>query len=136
MLLLSFLLLLADHGWTHYGKDAGGARFSQASQINRESVSKLTRAWEFHTGALVPGANKNNAFESTPILVDGTLYLTTPFNHIIALDPKTGAERWRFDAGVDPKARYSELTSRGVAAWTDAKVAPGSPCRLTIFEGT
>ena len=62
----------------------------------------------------------NAAFESTPILVDGLLYLTTPYNRVIALDPATGAERWTFDPQVPLNRGYSELTSRGVSAWPGA----------------
>ena len=63
--------------------------------------------------------NEKAAFEATPILVDGVLYLSTPFNQVIALDPATGAEKWKYDPQVLRTHDYSEVTSRGVAAWTD-----------------
>ncbi len=65
------------------------------SQINRENVAKLKVAWVFHTGDISDGKDgrKRSGFETTPILVDGTLYLTTPFNRVIALDPTTGKQR-------------------------------------------
>lgn len=68
--------------------------------------------------------------------MEGTLYLSTPFNQVIALDPATGVARWTYDPKVDRAHGYSEVTSRGVAAWSDSKSAEGSPCKLRIFEGT
>jgi len=125
-------------GWPAYGQDAGGSRFSALKQINRANVAKLKIAWTYHTGALEPQTdlNRKAAFEATPILFDGKLYLSTPFDHVIALDPATGAERWKFDPAVNRTADYSEVTSRGVTGWTDSRAADGAPCRLRIFIGT
>ena len=112
-----------DSDWPAYGHDPGGTRFSPASQISRENVARLKPAWEYHTGALEPAThnNKKAAFEATPILVDGTLYLSTPYDVVIALDPATGKGRWRFDPKVNRNDNYSEVTSRGVATWVDPK---------------
>ncbi|MGO9255959.1 MAG: pyrroloquinoline quinone-dependent dehydrogenase [Bryobacteraceae bacterium] len=128
----------ADNGWSVYGGDAGGTRYSVLKQVTRENVAKLRPAWTYHTGALQPetSLNEKAAFEATPILVDGTLYLSTPFNRVIALDPSSGAEKWAYDPKVDRSHDYSEVSSRGVAAWTDSKAAGGAPCKLRIFAGT
>ena len=136
-LLLSHLQA-ADNDWPTYGGDAGGTRYSPLKQIARENVSKLKVAWTYHTGALQPETklNQKAAFEATPILVEGTLYLSTPFNRVIALDPASGAEKWSFDPKIDRSHDYSEVSSRGVAAWTDSKAAAQAPCKLRIFEGT
>lgn len=108
--------------WPAYGRDAGGARFSPLTQINQANVKALKIAWTYRTGALeVKSSNgKKGAFESTPILIDGLLYLTTPYSRLIALDPATGAERWTFDPKIPMDRRYSEMTSRGVSAWPAA----------------
>jgi quinoprotein glucose dehydrogenase len=131
-------LVAVASDWDHYGGDPGGTRFSRLRSINPTNIARLKKIWEYHTGALQPetGANHKAAFECTPILVDGTLYVTTPFNHIIALDPATGAEKWKYDPHVDRHQSYSEITSRGVAAWTDAKPGADSKCRTRLFEGT
>jgi quinoprotein glucose dehydrogenase len=128
----------ANDGWAFYGGDAGGTRYSSLKQITRENVGRLRVVWTYHTGALSPETPRNQkaAFEATPVLVDGTLYLTTPFNAVIALDPATGTERWKFDPHVDRGHDYSEVSSRGVAAWTDSKTGAEAECRLRIFEGT
>jgi quinoprotein glucose dehydrogenase len=141
---LAFLLILtagapaADKTWAFYGGDAGGTRYSTLKQITAANVAKLKVAWTYHTGALSPKTDLNEkaAFEATPILIDGTLYLTTPFNTIIALDPASGKERWTFDPKVDRSHDYSEVSSRGVSAWHDASAAANAPCALRIFEGT
>ena len=128
----------ADSQWPHYGNDAGGARYSPAAQIDRSNVAQLQLAWTFRTRALGHSAplDRKAAFEATPILVEGKLFLSTPYNHVIALDPRTGARLWEYDAALDRSHGYSEVTSRGVAAWQDAAAAPGAPCRTRILMGT
>ncbi len=142
---LFFLLLLAgnspaasDPGWTAYGHDPGGTRYSPLKQIDARNVSQLKVAWTYQTGALEPvtGLNDKAAFESTPILIEGTLYLTTPFNKVIALNPATGAEKWTYDPQVNRQENYSEVSSRGVAAWIDSKAPRNAACRVRLFEGT
>src|SRR5215470_14250467 len=101
-----------ESDWPAYGRDAGGSRYSPLAQINRGNVGQLKIAWTYRTGAMdVKAASaKRAAFEATPILVDGSLYLTTPFNRVIALDPATGAERWTYDPQVKLDQSYSEVT--------------------------
>src|SRR3989441_2367742 len=125
--------------WPYYGHDPGGMRYSPLAEINRENVSRLKVAWVFHTGDVSDGSHdrRRSGFETTPIVVDGTLYLTTPFNRVIALDPETGAQRWAYDPLVDPTGDYGDgLINRGVAAWLDSARPAGQPCRRRIFEAT
>ncbi|HJZ63801.1 MAG TPA: pyrroloquinoline quinone-dependent dehydrogenase [Candidatus Acidoferrum sp.] len=128
----------SDAAWTHYGKDAGGSRFSAATQINRDNVTQLKVAWTFHTGALPhdPDLDKKAAFETTPILVDGKLFFTTPYDHVFAINAQTGEKIWEFDPQLELPYGASEVTSRGVSAWRDSKAKPGQPCALRIFFGT
>ena len=126
-------------GWPYYGHDAGGLRYSPLTQINRENVAKLKVAWTFHTGDMSEGGGdrKRSGFESTPLVVDATLYLTTPFNRVIALDPQTGAQRWAYDPKIDLDADYGDgLVNRGVATWLDSAGPGGQPCHRRIFEAT
>jgi len=125
-------------GWNSYGGDPGGSRYSTASQISRENVAQLKVAWTFHTGAsqLETKLIRKAAFESTPILFDNKLFLTSPYDKVFALDPATGEKIWDFDPHVDLTRNYSEVASRGVSAWRDAKANPGQPCALRIFLGT
>ena len=128
-----------DTEWPTYGNDPGGTRYSPLFQINRENVSKLKVAWTFHTGDVSEGRGrrKRSGFETTPLVVDGTLYLTTPFNRVIALDPQTGAQRWAYDPKIDLDGDYGDgLVNRGAATWLDSTRGKGQPCRRRIFEST
>jgi quinoprotein glucose dehydrogenase len=127
-----------DTGWPHYSNDAGGGRYSAASQINRENVAQLKVAWTYRTGALDVQTDLNHkaTFENTPILADGRLFVSTPYDHVIALDPVSGKKIWEFDPKLDLTHGYSEVTSRGVSAWRDRSASPGQPCGLRIFIGT
>jgi len=127
-----------EAGWAAYGNDAGGTRYSTAAQIDRGNVDKLKVAWTYRTGALEQSKRliRKAAFEATPILVDGKLFLSTPYNHVIALDPGTGAKIWEYDPGVNLERNYSEVSSRGVSAWRDDAAKAGTPCHLRIFIGT
>ena len=76
--------------WPYYGGDPGGSRYSPLTQINRSNVQELKVAWVYHTGDVSDGTKhpRKSAFETTPIMVDGTLYFSTAFNRVIALDRK------------------------------------------------
>jgi quinoprotein glucose dehydrogenase len=146
LLLASISLAFDAHGqvrpesdWPAYGNDPGGMRHSALSQIDRENVAKLKVAWVFHTGDISTGddGNKRSGFESTPILVDGRLYLTTPFNRVIALDPPTGKELWSYDPKIDRSLNYGDgLINRGVAAWLNRSATRDKACKRRIFEAT
>ena len=132
--------------WPFYGHDAGGMRFSPLVQINRENVSQLKVAWTFHTGEISDGRHgrKRSGFETTPILVDGTLYITTPFNRVIALDPETGTQRWAYDPKTHLDWDYGDgLINRGVATWeapgtttSGAAANSSKPIKRRIYEAT
>jgi quinoprotein glucose dehydrogenase len=128
----------SDAGWPNYGNDPGGSRYSAARQVDRTNVTQLQTVWTYRTGALEQQTHliEKAAFETTPILVENQLFLTTPYNHVIALNPETGARLWEYDAHVDLAQNYSEVSSRGVSAWVDSKAKAGQPCRLRIFMGT
>ncbi len=125
--------------WPNYGNDPGGTRYSPLTQINRENVANLKVAWTFHTGDISDGSQgrRRSGFESTPILVDDTLYVTTPFNRVIALDPETGKQRWAYDPKIDQTWKSGDgLINRGVATWLDPKQEAGQPCHRRIYEAT
>jgi quinoprotein glucose dehydrogenase len=126
-------------GWPTYGDDPGGTRYSPATQINRANVTHLQVIWKFQTGALPhdpDDLDRKAAFEATPILVEGKLFLSTPYDHVIALNPETGAKLWEFDPKLELPHGASEVTSRGVSAWRDHSAKAGQNCVLRIFIGT
>ena len=125
--------------WTYYGGDPGGSRYSPLTQINKSNVAELKAAWEYHTGDVSDGSDnrRKSEFETTPIVADGTMYLSTPFNRVVALDPETGREKWSFDPKIDLHAGYSEgLVNRGVTLWIDAARGEGDACHRRIFLAT
>lgn len=89
---------------------------SAALDITPETVSRLKVAWTVETHATAPGprAARIAAFEATPVLAGNLVYVITPFNQVLALDPATGAEKWRYDAHVAKDRGYSEASARGV----------------------
>ena len=119
--------------WAAYGGDAGGHRFAPLDQISRVNVAELRLAWVYRTGDLMRGRGR---FEATPLLVDGTLFVSTPFARVVALDPANGAERWTYDPKVDLSGDYGDLANRGVATWLDARAAAGAVCRRRIYVAT
>ena len=121
--------------WAAYGHDQLGSRFSPVRQITRDNVARLRVAWTYRTGDTTHTI-QTVKFEATPLMVDGTLYLSTPFGRVIALDPATGRERWTFDAHVDRQGDWGDFTSRGVSTWLDPRAKSGAPCRRRIYLGT
>jgi quinoprotein glucose dehydrogenase len=127
--------------WRSYGGDVGGMRYAALGDITPENVNRLAVAWTYHTGDLPEDPDRfpsELAFENTPILVDDTLYVCTPYNRVIALDPETGEERWAFDPQVDLSGRYAnQLVCRGVSYWRDPQPrGDGAACARRIFMGT
>lgn len=124
--------------WPAYGRDPGGSRFSPAALITRANVSRLELAWTWHSGEppLDPDEGSEPRLEATPLVVDGTMYVSTPLGRVVALDPATGRELWRFDARVNPEGGFGDFVSRGVSTWLDAKVPTGAACRRRVYVAT
>ena len=124
--------------WEANGRDVLGARYLPAAEITRENVGQLRVAWTYRTGEAEPrfATRKPTAFEATPLVVDGTMYVGTPLGRVIALDPATGRERWVFDPQIDRDVTYGDFASRGVSTWWDDSVASGGACRRRIFVAT
>ena len=99
----------AQSNWTHVGQDPGGTKYSTLDQINTGNVKSLQKAWTFHTG------DKTGFFESTPLVVDGTMYVTAQ-NGVYALDAQTGAQLWKFESDGG--------TRRGVTYWPGDEKTP------------
>jgi quinoprotein glucose dehydrogenase len=124
------------HDWPVYGGDAGGARFSPLARITRDNVAKLVVAWAYHTGEPAFDLARQPSLQVTPIVVDNVMYISTPLGKVMALEPATGRELWRYDARVNPKGGYGDFASRGVSTWVDTTLKPGAPCRRRIYVAT
>ncbi|HVH68874.1 MAG TPA: pyrroloquinoline quinone-dependent dehydrogenase [Gemmatimonadales bacterium] len=132
-LLLALAALQTPGDWPAYGRDAGGSRFSPLAEITRSNVKDLRVAWVYRTGDLMRDRSR---FEATPLVVAGTMYVSTPLGRVIALDPAHGVERWRYDAHVSLEGGYGDFANRGVATWLDVTRSVGAPCRRRIFVAT
>lgn len=102
--------------WHAYGRTHDGKRYSPLAQITPENVGRLEVAWEYHTGDMrgQPGDPTETTFEVTPLKIGDRLFLCTPHQFVIALDPDTGEELWRFDPDIQGELALQHLTCRGL----------------------
>ena len=94
--------------WPLHGNDYSNQRYSELVQINTGNVAALKPVWTYHTGM-------QGSFQAGPIVVDGVMYLTTPFNDVIALDAATGAEHWRYRHDLRTRESCCGPANRGAA---------------------
>jgi quinoprotein glucose dehydrogenase len=111
-------------GWPFYGGDQAGTKYSPLADVNASNASRLTVAWEWKTGekALEAFGTRPANFQATPLMIDNVLYLSTPYNRVVALNAETGAELWAFDPKAyedGPPPNGTGFVHRGVAAWRD-----------------
>jgi quinoprotein glucose dehydrogenase len=114
----------AEGEWRVYGGDQGASRYSPLAEINRGNVTSLAVAWTWRPGetALTEYGTEPGTFQNTPLMIDDVLYVSTPYNRVVALNPSTGAEIWRYDPepfkdGQPPNG--TGFVHRGVTAWRD-----------------
>lgn len=120
--------------WPAYGRDAFGSRFSPLGDITRENVARLTVAWTYRTGEPMPDAGRRRSLEVTPIVSRGVMYISTPLGKVVALDPVTGREIWKYDAHVSPGIRFGDFTNRGVSIWRDRIFFASVDARLIALD--
>ncbi len=133
-----------DQGeWRHWGRTTGGDRYSPLKQISTANVEQLELAWEYQSDVPEFGSFGNHMFQSTPLAADGRLYTCGDRNVVVALNPDTGKELWRFD----PKLNLDGIfvtTCRGVAyyeapqpgALQSAASGANTTCSKRIVYGT
>ncbi len=110
--------------WPVYGGDAGATRYSPLTDIHRGNVASLQVAWTWKPAerALPEFGTQPGTFQNTPLMIDDVLYVSTPYNRVVALEARTGRELWRYDPepfkdGQPPNG--TGFVHRGVAAWRD-----------------
>jgi len=129
--------------WTSYAGDPGGTHYSPLTGIDRDNVARLGIAWEWKPAEqpMPQYGTRPGMFENTPLMIDNVLYLSTPYNRVVALDADTGSQLWAFDpqayaAGQPPNG--TGFVHRGVAAWRDAgklRIFMNSRARLFALDG-
>jgi quinoprotein glucose dehydrogenase len=135
-----FLLVLTQGGqaqspdasdWGHIGGDPGGQYHSHLGQINRDNVARLEVAWTWRAGEQLSGG-------AAPLLAFGLLYLVTPSGVLVALDPTSGAQRWRFDRqrAAATSGNAGLQRARALALWQSDDAAPAGLCSRRVFLPT
>jgi glucose dehydrogenase len=92
--------------WLLPGHDYTNQRYVALAQINTENVKSLALRWKFATGI-------REAFQTTPLVADGMMYITTPRNHLVALDARTGKQLWRYQHPLDTTKLCCGSANRG-----------------------
>ena len=125
------LALLAAQGrgsrqveWLYYGGDPANTKYSPLADITVQNVERLQIAWQWKHWETPLGqyGTTPGFFESTPLMIDGVLYVTTPYNSIAALDAETGKELWRFDGEAYKLGQVLSASGwklRGTAFWRE-----------------
>jgi glucose dehydrogenase len=115
-------VLYGQSDWPGYGYDQNGQRYSPLRQIDTKNVSKLKLAWQYGVDASTNDPNPANRVltttEAVPIMVGGMLYTPTVHHSIVALEPESGREIWKYDLGK------ASGTLRGVTYWHGDKDSP------------
>lgn len=137
-LVLALAAAVAAAAWQGAGKSAAhpSTRFTSLRTITPANVSKLERAWVFHTKEFAGGEGPNpkrqvQGFQTRPVFFNGLLYVTTTTSRVLALDAETGELRWAFDPQAD-RPRKCESPHRGVTLWHPARANETA----IVFSGT
>jgi PQQ-dependent dehydrogenase (methanol/ethanol family) len=102
-----------ENNFLHTNGNYDQTRYYPGKQINTSNVGKLRPAWVFQTEV-------KESLETTPIVVDGVMYVTTSFNHVYAINAKTGEEYWHYKHKMGPVTTYCcGPNNRGVAIYKD-----------------
>ena len=116
----------AQESWPFYAGDQAATHYSSLADINRATVKDLTIAWRWRPNEkkLDEFGTQPGTFQNTPLMIDDVLYLSTPYNRVVALDAGSGAELWSYDPkpyedGQPPNG--TGFVHRGVAAWRDER---------------
>lgn len=122
--------------WPHYARDSRASKYSPASQIDKTNVRQLQEVWRWESpsNALASSPElRQNVFSATPLMVNGTLYVSTPLSQVAAIDARSGETRWVFDPKSYEHGRPTNggFIHRGVEYWTDGEIA-----RIFIATGS
>ncbi|MGQ0735455.1 MAG: pyrroloquinoline quinone-dependent dehydrogenase [Acidobacteriota bacterium] len=131
--------------WPVYGGDAGALRYSPLTDLHRGNVANLRVAWTWKPAEkdLPEYGTRPGTFQNTPLMIEDVLYVSTPYNRVVALDANTGHELWRYDPepfkdGQPPNG--TGFVHRGVAAWRDEagrlRIFMNSRYRLICLDAT
>jgi len=102
-----------ERNWLHPNKDYTQTRYSKADQINTGNIKKLRPAFVFQTAVV-------ESMETSPIVVDGVMYVTTSYDHVYAVDATSGQELWHYKHPMGAVTTFCcGPNNRGVAVLGD-----------------
>lgn len=117
--------------WMSHGRDYSEQRYSPLKQVNIENVSQLGLAWYADL------AERGGAYQTTPLVVDGRIYVTAPWSKLYAFDAKSGKQLWKYDPKVPGEFAVKlccGIVNRGAAAWQDKIIWGTLDGRLIAVE--
>ena len=129
----------SDPTWPTFNGDLMAQKYAGSAQITPQNVGSLKVAWQVHTGDMSDGSGKVPAsdWSATPLFVNDTVYVGTPFYRVFAVTPDTGKIKWVYDTHSALKAlTQPDMKSRGVAYWQAASPQAGQPCEKMVYMGT
>ena len=103
-----------DSQWSSYGNNYSEQRYSPLDQITPDNIDELELAW---FGDL---AERGGSYETTPLVVDGRIYVSSPWSKVYAFDAQSGEQLWKYDPKVPGEWAVNlccGIVNRGVAAW-------------------
>lgn len=128
-----------EGAWASFNGQPNGQKYSPAAQITPDNVDELEVAWELHTGDVSDGEGDlpSTVWSATPLFVNDTVYVGTPFYRIFAVTPDTGEVKWIYDSKAELKAvTQPSLKNRGLAYWQAAEPVAGAACQKRLYLGT
>lgn len=128
----------ANQTWYTFNGNLAAQKYSTATQVTPANVSHLRIAWQLHTGDVSHGGKiPATVWSATPLFVNNTIYVSTPFYRVFAIAPGTGKVKWIFNPHAKLKAlTQPEMKTRGVAYWQAANPVPGKACQKIVYVGT
>ena len=131
----AFAMPEAGADWPAYGGTHHATRYSPLDQITPQNVAGLRKVWEFRTGDM-PQDGERFSNQNTPLKIGDQVMICSAMNKIIALDPRTGTENWRFDPQVPKEAIPYNATCRGLAYYASPTIAADAPCAERVIMNT
>lgn len=115
------------HNWLNYWGDLRGTHYSRLKQVTPSNVPMLKSAWTYQTGG--------NTVETTPLVVDGIMFVTGPLNNVAALDARTGRPLWTYSRKLPKVASHcTVMTNRGLAVLGDRIYEATLDMHLVAFD--
>ena len=117
----------APENWLMYRRTYDSQGFSPLAEIDTENVARLRPAWTFATGM-------REGHQAPPVVNNGAMFITTPHNHLIALDAATGEQRWRYQRELPEDLSQMHPTNRGVGLHGKLVFMATADCYLVALD--